>query len=177
VWSGSISTRTPQIGTTFVRFSVNESSLLKVRVELDLVPKRIQNKVIRKALRDLGREITADVKTGITWNDPEVRKNIKIKVRSYKRGKIIWMGVGVLKGADDYVLLRARWYNDGWRPYPKGVKHGRKGKGWRNNLKNMGGDKIYQTRFITNAYLKALPTAADKIYKSITEALNEIRKT
>lgn len=164
-----------QIGIISVRFSLNESSLRKVKSELELLPRKLQNKIIRKALRSLGNEITADIKTGITWKDPEVRRNIKVKIRSYKRGKLIWMGVGALRGADDYVLLRARWYNDGWKPYPKGVEHGRKGRGWRRGLRNMGGNTIYKTQFITNAYRRAVPTAAEKVYQSILEGIQEIK--
>jgi hypothetical protein len=171
-----MSAKIRQIGIISVRFSTNESSLRKVRSELDLLPKRLQNKIIRKALRSLGSSITADVKTGISWEDPEVRRNIKVKIKSYKRGKLIWMGVGALRGANDYVLLRARWYNDGWKPYPKGVPTGRKGKGWRRGLRNAGGTTIYKTEYINNAYRRALPVAAQKVYASILEGIAEIRK-
>lgn len=158
-----------------MKYSLNEGSLRKVEEELKAIPKRISNKLIRKALRQLGNEITSDVKSGVTWNDPQVRRNIKIKIKTYKRGKIFWMGVGALKGADDYVLLRARWYNDGWTPYPKGVKHGKKGKNWRRGLRGVGSTKIYQTNYINNAYRKAVPNAPGIVYKAILESIQEVK--
>lgn len=158
-----------------MRYLLREPILGRVERELNSVPKKIANKVIRKALRQLGNGITKDIKAGVTWNDPEVRRNIKVKIKTYKRGKLFWMGVGALKGADDYVLLRARWYNDGWTPFPKGTKHGKKGKNWRSRLRNLGGTKIYKTDFINNAYRKAIPEAPRKVYQSIIEALSEIK--
>ena len=136
---------------------------------------RIQRKIIRQALRRLGKRMVSQMKSNITWKSKKLKRAIKAKVKTYKRGKIIWMGVGVPAGDyDDWrTPVKAYAYDKGFTPYPKGRPTNRKGRGWRKGLRRIGGSKIFNTRFISKVRDQYLNTAYDLVYKDIAEMIKE----
>lgn len=160
-----------------LNFQLDPKTVKQVQTQLSNLEQRIKKKIIRGALREVGKAMSQVQKAGVTWDDPEMRRKIKTKVKSFKRGRFIWLGTGVLEGAevDWRFKARAYAYNGGWIPYPKGRPTGRKGKGWRKGLKRLGGQKIYKTEFISRGGRVVAPWADSIIRQSVNEAVNQIR--
>jgi hypothetical protein len=165
-----------RIGKQSVNYSTSQESVNKIVSALRNFEKKVQRKLIRKGLRQLGQQLALQVKSGIYWNDSKLRQKVKVKVKSYKRGTKIWLGVGFLnEPTDDWkIKVRAHAYNGGWRPYPKGRPTNRTGKGWRKGLRKLGGQKIWNTQFVNNVYKQCLPKANDMLYDNILEAIREL---
>lgn len=159
-----------------MRYSTNQKSVQQIATALASFEKKMQRKIMRKALRKLGERLALRIRSNIFWNSKKLRRAVKTKIKSYKRGKIIWMGTGFLNdNSDDWRLkVKAHAYNNGWVPYPKGRPTNRKGKGWRKGLRRLGGTKIYQTEFVTRVYRDTLPQATEMLRDAITEAVKEV---
>ena len=158
-------------------FLLDPKTVKQVQSQLSNLEQRIKKKIIRGALREIGKAMTQVQKAGVTWDDPAMRRRIKTKVKSFKRGRFIWLGSGVLEGpeVDWKFKARAYAYDGGWIPYPKGRPSGRKGKGWRKGVKRLGGQKIYRTEFIQRGGRAVAPWADSMIRQYIESAVNEIR--
>lgn len=159
-------------------WKINNASLEEISRALQGVEKRIQRKALRKGMRNWAKEIQTRVKANINWNEKGrgLKRFIIAKSATYKRGRIVWTGVGIAGGdmtssKDEQVRARskANWYNNGWHAYPKGEKSGRKGRGWRKGLRGRKGSLVYNTKFFDRAY----EGADDLLIKHITEAVQE----
>lgn len=150
-------------------------SLLQVKLQLEQIPKKLVNKTLRAALKEWGSMVVTAIKAGVTWNAPKTRRAAALKIKTYKRGKVMWMGIGIRTDLGHPGRL-AHLYNEGFRPYPKGRPSGvtGKGKGWRKNLKGVGGNVIYQTGFITNAKEKLQNRLIPIISQHINRVIKEI---
>lgn len=157
-------------------YSTDQKSVNRIRDVLKNFEIKLQKKLLRKGLRRLGQQLALRIKANITWNSKKLYRSVKVKVKTYKRGKIIWMGVGFLNdNADDWkTKVKAHAYNNGWKPYPKGRPTNRKGKGWRKGVRRVGGLKIYNTGFVTRVYQTSQEQAKDMLYQNVVEAIKEL---
>lgn len=160
-----------------MNYSIDQNSIIRIKQYLEEVPKRIQRKVLRKALKEFGNQCVSTIRSRITWNSKKLKRKIGVKTKTYKRGNIIWMGAGALLRTDSdwRTLVKAHAYDGGWRPYPKGHPTNAKGKGWRKGKRRLGGTKIYQTGFISSTYRSMMPKAPRIIESAILDALREYR--
>jgi hypothetical protein len=160
-----------------LNFQLDPRTVKQVQTQLLNLEKRIKKKIIRGALREVGKAITQVQKGGVTWDDPLMRREIKAKVKTFKRGRYIWLGAGVVwsNNRDWKFYVRANSYDKGWVPYPKGRPSGRKGKGWRKGVKRLGGQKIYKTEFIQRGGRVVAPWADSIIRNYVDDAVKEIR--
>jgi len=161
-------------------FPIDQNTVKKVQSELKGLNLRIQKKLVRQALRQVGKAITQVQKANVLWDDPLMRRAIKTTVKTYKRGKTLWMGAGVLRGktvpeTDWKFYVRAFGYNQGWRPYPKGKPTNRKGKNWRKGLRGQGGPVIYKTEYIDKGYRAVVPFAETIIKATVEDAVKNLR--
>ena len=159
-----------------MRYSTDQKSVNQIAETLKNFEKKIAKKLLRKGLKKLGQQLALRIKTNITWNSKKLYRSVKVKIKTYKRGKIIWMGVGFINdNSDDWrTKVKAHAYNSGWKPYPKGRPTNRKGKGWRKGLRRLGGQKIYNTGFVTRVYRTAQEQARDMLYQNVVEAIKEL---
>ncbi len=157
-------------------YSTNQKSVNEIISTLQKFEKKVQKKLLRQGLRKLGNQLALRIKSGITWNSKKVYRSVRVKIKSYKRGRIMWMGVGFINSAtDDWkTKVKAHAYNRGWRPYPKGRPTNRKGKGWRKGVRRLGGAKIYDTKFVDKVYQQAPPLINQMLYDNITQAIKEL---
>lgn len=160
-------------------FRTNKDSLNALSFKLKNFEKKIRNKIIRRGMKAWARETEQAIISGITWNENTIQKNIGHKIRS-KKGRI-WCGIGCKRGVKGrhglgnqiWVASKVRWYNDGFRPWQKGVKSGRKGKDWRRNLTGNVGGVIYRTQFMNRAHEVQSTKVVYHIEQAILEAINE----
>ena len=128
-------------------------------------------------------------------SDPEMRRDGIVKLKTYKRGKVFWAGVGVRKdnlGSG----WRAHFWNNGFRVWQKGLrkdgtpkpapKHpGRNPRprldpwnrrsNWRDGIKKRGlGARIGRWQFITKTNLEWGPKAAQYVRDAIAEAIRNV---
>lgn len=136
----------------------------------------MQKKLLRQGLRKLGEQLALRIKAGITWNSKKVYRSVRVKVKSYKRGRILWLGVGFINSnTDDWrTKVKAHSYNKGWRPYPKGRPTNSKGKGWRKGIKRVGGMKIYNTQFVEKVRQATPEHAQRMLYDNILQLIKEM---
>jgi len=164
-----------------VSWQIDTKSLATLNKYLQEMEKKIAKKVVRKGIRDWAKRTTEKLRGNITWNDPIMRRSFVTKVKTLRRNRGFWVGVGVEgskkvtnEAGDTYwIATRARWYHDGWTPYPKGRKSNKKGKGWRNGLRGQGGQKVYNTQFVEKERQGALAVLPQHIFNAIQEAINE----
>jgi hypothetical protein len=160
-----------------LNFQISPESLKTIQKELNGLSAKIQKKIIRQGLRQVGKAITQVQKGGVSWDDPEMRRAIKTKVKTFKRGRYIWLGAGVIWSStkDWKFFVRANSYDKGWVPYPKGRPTNRKGKGWRKGIKRLGGQKIYNTQFIQRGGRVVAPWTEHIMRAAVDDALKTIR--
>ena len=79
-----------------LNFQLDPRTIRQVKNQLTNLEQRIKKKIIRGALREVGKAITQVQKGGVTWDDPLMRREIKAKVKTFKRGSYIWLGAGVV---------------------------------------------------------------------------------
>jgi hypothetical protein len=157
-------------------WKIDEKSIREIQESLRGFERKVRNKIIRQGGRQWANDTIDVVKSNITWNSKNVKKHIASKIKTLKRGRGVWIGVGVRGGVkvdSGWIGTKARWYNDGWTAYPKGRKSGRTGKGWRNGLRGVGGRKVYETNFIIKAGEQMLPRLPQYIVNSIQSAIQE----
>lgn len=163
-------------------WKINENSLAEITRLLSEVDKKIVRKVLRKGMRNWAKQIQQKVKSNISWQERNrgLKKSIITKSATYKRGRVVWTGVGI--AGDEYtsskgevvdLRSKANWYNNGWHAYPKGQKSDRKGRGWRKGLRGQKGNKVYETKFFDDAYQGADKLLIQAIEDSIREAIQE----
>lgn len=116
-----------QEGPVKIKFQVDQKSLADIHRMLSELPEKMRGKVIRGALRKvLGSQLRAS-KNLARPQDVRTRRDLAIKTKTYKRGRIIWASVGVLfdslGGRRDSVRQgwRAHFHDVGYRPWRKGV--------------------------------------------------------
>lgn len=156
-------------------WKIDESSIRQIQESLRGYERKVRNKIIRSGAKEWADDTIQVVKSNINWNEKDLKRAITSKIKVLKKGRGIWVGVGIRSGVrlgeggfDSYwAATKARWYNDGWTAYPKGKKSGRKGKDWRLGLRGQGGRKVYQTQFITRAGEKMLPKLQEYIIRAI----------
>lgn len=160
--------------------SIDPNSIKAVMASLQEFEKKVQRKIITNGLRALGKKLRSQIRGNITWNSKTLRRAVKFGVKSRDRGKLIWMGAGVLGSKmtdDDWRIKVKAWaYDGGWYPYPKGRPTNRKGKGWRKGLRRLGGTKIYRTGFISKVYQSNINTMAEDVFAGMVESVKEQNK-
>lgn len=161
-----------------INYGVSQQSLKAIQQDLQTLGRTLAKKIIRTGLRAWGNETAALMRANMTWNDEEVKRAVKIKVVSFKRNKGIWIGVGIeggktvtAHGKPFWAATLGRWYNDGWTPYPKGRPSGKKTRGWRKGVRNVGGSKIYELDFLTKTARTAHQTISFHIEEALRSAL------
>lgn len=115
-------------GAVKIRFDFDRQSLADVHAMLSELPPKMRGKVLRGALRrTLKRQMNAS-RAAARPQDVRTRKDIAIKTKTYKRGRVIWASVGVLFDAmgtrrnSTRQGWRAHFHDVGYRPWRKGVK-------------------------------------------------------
>lgn len=148
-----------------------------LKLQLDGFAKKIRNQILRKGLKRWATVVKALIKSNLTVDDDELKRNIRVKTKSYRRGSKIWIGVGVKdNGArpNENPGLRVAMYEGGYRVWPKGRKTNRKGRGWRSGLRRIvSQDKINRTKFMA----KSQEQSKSLIVPSIREEINAAIQT
>lgn len=164
----------------------------KLGVALNRLPPDIRRKVARKGLREWGKRVVREVKRGVLPQDEETRRDVAVKVKSYRKGKVIWAGVGVRKDGLR-VGWRSHFWDGGFRVWQKGMKAdgtmkkaptrpGRnpnprivpfsQKRGWRDGLSKRGlGQRIGRRLYIQRPKAAWLPKADEYVRDAIMEAL------
>ena len=164
----------------------------KLDVALDRLPPDIRRKVARKGLREWGKRVVADVRRGVLAQDDETRRDVAVKIKSYRRGKVIWAGVGVRRDGLR-VGWRSHFWDGGFRVWQKGMKANgtmkkaptRPGRnpnprivpfsqkrGWRDGLSKQNLGKLIGRRlYIQRPKMAWLPKADKYVRDAIMEAL------
>ena len=159
------------------------------------VPPEIRKQVVRKGLREWGKRAMKALRQRIRTQDPEMRRDCIVKLKTYKRGRLFWAGVGVRKDGLGSGW-RAHLWNNGFRVWQKGLrkdgtpkpppKHpGRnlfprlfafnRRSGWRKGITKKGlGRKIGRTQFITITNRQWGPRAEHYVRDAIAEALRNV---
>jgi hypothetical protein len=164
-----------------VSWQIDKKSLTELNKYLRLFETKMQKKIVRKGIRDWAKETTGRIKGNVSWDDPQMRRSIVTKVKTFRKNRGFWVGVGVegskkiTNDAGDtyWIATRARWYHDGWTAYPKGKKSGRKTRGWRAGLRGQGGTKVYNTQFVEKERQAATSRLPQHIFNAIAEAVKE----
>lgn len=159
-------------------WQIDSRTIKQIQTSLKEFDTKLKKKIIRDGARQWGKDTIQTIRNNMTWQEKDLKKAVKMRVKTLRKNRGIWIGVGIEsskkvgKGVDTYwAATKARWYNDGWTPYPKGRKSGRKGKGWRNGLRGQGGQKIYQTHFMDLAAQQQLPKLPDYIIEAIQSVI------
>jgi hypothetical protein len=144
--------------------------------------KKVKRRVAKNAAKRWSLQVIKAIKSNITWNEGTIQDYLDYKIKSLKRGQLLWIGVGSQAGkkvrtesnaGTAWVASKVRWYNDGWSPIPKGYKSNKKGRGWRSGIRGVKGTKVYETKFVTKAQqatqTKLINIVADEIIKAVNE--------
>lgn len=141
-----------------ISYEIDKKSVDEIRRSLEQFPKRLRNKILRKGLKEWGTLVSDSIKSNMnTWDAASFRRSVAIKTKSFKRGRFIWMGVG-LRSDGKYKGKLAHLYENGFRPRGKG-------------------DKIYNTKFMARAYASNAPKLLPTLQKAIEEAIKEQGKS
>lgn len=196
-----IDAKMPSMGSMVARQKIASISGVRMRVDsralgraLQALPAKVQKKVARKGLRAWGKRVMVAIKRGVLPADREMRRDVGMKVVSYKRGRLIWCAVGV-RADGERVGWRSHMWDGGFRVWKKGtdqngnpIVQGPKQKqrnpnprfvpfsynrGWRLNKARTGlGSKIVGRRlFITRARAAWSPKASEYVRDAVAEAL------
>lgn len=160
------------------RYEIPKEEQDKLVKDLKEFPTKLRNRILRSAYKEWGEIVKGSVKSGITWDDRAMRRQVHQKIKSFRRGKVLWTSIGIKTSrSKDSPLVgwRAHFYNGGWRPYPKGTPTDGKGKGraWRRGKRGVVGQKIYETRFMSSAadqhQSKLVPILQETIKRVVQE--------
>lgn len=162
---------------------------------LKKLPGEIRKKIVRKGLREWGKRAMRAMRRAIPANDLEMKRDAAVKLKTYKRGRVFWAGVGIRK---DQVRSgwRSHFWNNGFRVWQKGIrkdgtpkpapKHpGRnpypkiawwaRRSGWRKGIKKKGlGTRMGRSLFITRTNHQWGPRAGEYVRDAIAEALRSV---
>jgi hypothetical protein len=160
-------------------WKIDDSSLRQIQEELKQFTTTVKKQVIRTGGRSWAKGVVSQLRHNMTWKEKDLKRAIKVRVRTLRKNRGIWIGVGIESGKklgeggfDSYwAATKARWYNDGWTAYPKGRKSGRKGKGWRLGLRKQGGRKVWETHFLEKTAQQTLPLLPSYIIDAINQAI------
>jgi hypothetical protein len=163
-----------------------------LRRELEQLPPKVRGKVFRKGLREWGRRTVQAVKRRVLPADRETRRDVAVKIKSYKRGRVIWAAVGVRKDGMR-VGWRSHFWDGGFRVWKKGVKAdgtpkkastrpGRNpnprfvpfsyNRGWRSGIRKRNlGQRIGRRLYLTRARAQWAPQAAQYVRDAVAEAI------
>jgi hypothetical protein len=154
-----------------VKFEMDEKSAVAVKKALEGLATKVRNKAVRLAFREWSKEVIQSMKANVTWNAPKFRRAIAAKIKSFNRGKKMWMGVGVRKDGGK-PGWQSNFYEGGWRPWVKGTPSGKTGKGWRAGLaKRNLSTQIYDTHFISRAYRQHMGSFSRILTNRVKEVL------
>lgn len=160
-------------------WKIDENSLKAIQAELKQFDAKMKKVIAKDALRNWSKGVISQMRSNMTWNEKDLKKAIKVRIKTLRKNRGVWVGVGIESGKklgeggfDSYwAATKARWYNDGWTAYPKGRKSGRKGKGWRLGLRKMGGRKVWQTKFMEKTAAETLPLLPSYIIEAVETAI------
>ena len=138
-----------------MNYEIDKKSVSEINRALSNFTKAMRNKILRKGLRKWGASVAASIKSNVTWDGASFRRSVAIKTKSYRRGKILWMGVG-LRSDGQYRGKLAHLFENGFRPRGRG-------------------DKIFNTKFISTAYAANASKLLPSIRQAIEEAIKERR--
>lgn len=179
-----------------ITFRVSDHDLAKIRQAAERLPKAIRGKIIRKGLRAWGERTAKMVKAMTRRKDVRTRRGVKVKIKTYKRGKVIWCGVGVKKGkGPNDVGWKSHFHDQGYRAWKKGIKAdgsvkkqprqwGRNPnprfvpfsyrRDWRKSLfrRNLG-PVIYKIQYMTRPAQLLSPRVREYVQDAIEEAMME----
>ena len=105
-----------------ITFRVTAKELAAIKASLERLPKGIRGKVLRTGLRGWGEQVKKAVRAKARRKDVRTRRSIIVKTKTYKRGKVIWCGIGVRKGGPIDVGWKSHLHDQGYRPWRKGIK-------------------------------------------------------
>ena len=118
-------------GSGYIVASVDPASLKRVSKMLQSLEKKLADRIAKDALRKWGRQVVRAAK-GFTHPASErTRRQITLKVKSYKRA--VWAGVGVktekvrndpksrLGRYSPFVGWKSHFFEVGWRAWPRGL--------------------------------------------------------
>jgi hypothetical protein len=105
-----------------ISFKIDPDQMREIARSLQVLPAKIRSKVLRNGVRAWGDEVKKAVKAKARRQDVRTRKSIAVKTKTYKRGKVIWCGVGVKKGGPYDVGWKSHFHDQGYRPWQKGTK-------------------------------------------------------
>lgn len=162
-------------------WKIDANSLKQIQTSLRQFDAKMRKTIARDALRKWSKLVVSQMRMNMNWNEKDLKKAVKVKIKTLRKNKGVWVGVGIEAGKklgtggfDSYwAATKARWYNDGWTPYPKGRKSNRKGKGWRLGLRGVGGNKVYQTRFLERTAEQTVPILPSYVIESIESVLKQ----
>lgn len=177
-----------------ITFSVSYKDREQIAKSVERLPKKIRGKIIRKGLRAWGERTKQMVKAMTRRKDVRTRRGVKVKVKTYKRGKVIWCGVGVKKGkGENDVGWKSHLHDGGYRPWKKGVKADGSiakkprlwnrnpnprfvpfsyNRGWRKGKSRMNlGMRIYRIQYLTRPAHLMAAKVRDYVEDAIEEAL------
>lgn len=182
-----------------ITFSVSYKDREKIREAVERLPKAIRGKIIRKGLRAWGDRTAQMVKAMTRRKDVRTRRGVRVKIKTYKRGKVIWCGIGVKKGKGiNDVGYKSHMHDGGYRAWQKGVKaDGTAAKkprlwnrnpnprfvpfsykrDWRKGLSRRNlGPVIYRIQYITKPGRIMQPQVRDYVEDAIAEAIRKETK-
>jgi hypothetical protein len=178
-----------------ISFKVDPRQMAAIKGSLDRLPVKIRGKVLRNGLRGWGDEVKRAVKANARRKDVRTRASIAVKTKTYKRGKVIWCGVGVRQGGTYDVGWKSHFHDQGYRPWQKGIKadgtpakktrlwnrnpHSRfvpfsYRRNWRKGMsrRSLGG-VIYKTNYLTGPAYVLSHKVPDYVEFAVAEALRE----
>jgi hypothetical protein len=88
---------------------------------LKRLPVEVRTKVARKGIRAWGKLAVRALRRAVIPQDLETRRDAALKVKTYKRGKVIWGAVGIRKDGAR-VGWRSHLWDGGFRVWQKGIK-------------------------------------------------------
>jgi hypothetical protein len=165
-----------------ILWQIDPNSIKEIQASLKQFELKVAKKILRQGVRSWGKETISALKSNMTWNERKLKSKVKMKVKTLRKNRGIWVGVGIessvrlgKEGAPDafWAATKARWYNDGWTAIPKGYKSGKKTRGWRKGLRGIGGKKVWETHFLEKTAAQMLPKLPSQILKTLEEAVKE----
>lgn len=178
-----------------ITFKITQKEMADIKASLERLPTGIRGKILRTGLRAWGEEVKKAVKAKTRRADVRTRKSIAVKTKTYKRGKVIWCGVGVRHGGAYDVGWKSHFHDQGYRPWKKGVKaDGSAAKkprlwnrnpnsrfvpfsynrGWRKGLSNRSlGGVILRTRYLTEPAFRMSHKVRSYVEDAVVEAMRQ----
>lgn len=159
---------------------------------LKALPPKVRAKVARKGIRAWGRLASRALARAVIPQDLETKRDVGIKVKTYRKGKVIWGAVGVRKDGNR-VGWRSHFWDGGFRVWQKGIRAdgtprkavtrpGRnpnprivpfsQKRGWRSGIRKRSlGRKIGRTMYIARTNARWQPECGRFVRDAIAEAL------